>query len=55
MYSRPACSTLSGDARMLIFKDQVPYGYFIFLLGSYLMGTSAAFTTSCNQPLYCRL
>ena len=31
-----------GDARILIFKDQVPYGYFIFLLGSYLMGTSAA-------------
>ena len=43
-----------GDARILIFKDQVPYGYFIFLLGSYLMGTSAALL-QVNQPLYCRL
>ena len=31
-----------GDAHLSIMGDQVPYGYFIFLLGSFLMGTSAA-------------
>lgn len=39
-----------GDARILIFKDQVPYGYFIFLLGSYLMGTSAALLQVVINP-----
>lgn len=39
-----------GDARIRIFEDQVPYGYFIFLLGSYLMGTSAALLQVVINP-----
>lgn len=39
-----------GDARIQIFEDQVPYGYFIFLLGSYLMGTSAALLQVVINP-----
>lgn len=39
-----------GDIRIRIFEDQVPYGYFIFLLGSYLMGTSAALLQVVINP-----
>ena len=39
-----------GDARIRIWNDQVPYGYFIFLLGSYLMGTSAALLQVVINP-----
>lgn len=39
-----------GDARIRIFEDEVPYGYFIFLLGSYLMGTSAALLQVVINP-----
>lgn len=39
-----------GNARIRIFEDQVPYGYFIFLLGSYLMGTSAALLQVVINP-----
>lgn len=39
-----------GDAFIQIFEDQVPYGYFIFLLGSYLMGTSAALLQVVINP-----
>lgn len=39
-----------GDAHIRIFEDQVPYGYFIFLLGSYLMGTSAALLQVVINP-----
>lgn len=39
-----------GDAYIQIFDDRVPYGYFIFLLGSYLMGTSAALLQVVINP-----
>lgn len=39
-----------GDACLRIFQDRVPYGYFIFLLGSYLMGTSAALLQVVINP-----
>lgn len=39
-----------GDAHILIMEDQIPYGYFIFLLGSYLMGTSAALLQVVINP-----
>lgn len=39
-----------GDAHLLIMGDKVPYGYFIFLLGSFLMGTSAALLQVVINP-----
>lgn len=39
-----------GDACVLLGEDRVPYGYFIFLLGSYLMGTSAALLQVVINP-----
>lgn len=39
-----------GDADIRILDDRVPYGYFIFLLGSYLMGTSAALLQVVINP-----
>lgn len=39
-----------GDAYIRILDDRVPYGYFIFLLGSYLMGTSAALLQVVINP-----
>lgn len=39
-----------GNVRLQIWEDQVPYGYFIFLLGSYLMGTSAALLQVVINP-----
>lgn len=39
-----------GDASIQILDDRVPYGYFIFLLGSYLMGTSAALLQVVINP-----
>lgn len=39
-----------NDAHIQIFEDQVPYGYFIFLVGSYLMGTSAALLQVVINP-----
>ena len=39
-----------GDACLQIFEDRIPYGYFIFLLGSYLMGTSAALLQVVINP-----
>lgn len=39
-----------GDSYIRIFEDRVPYGYFIFLLGSYLMGTSAALLQVVINP-----
>lgn len=39
-----------GDAYIQILDDRVPYGYFIFLLGSYLMGTSAALLQVVINP-----
>lgn len=39
-----------GDAGVRIAEDWVPYGYFIFLLGSYLMGTSAALLQVVINP-----
>lgn len=39
-----------GDAHLTIMGDLVPYGYFIFLLGSFLMGTSAALLQVVINP-----
>lgn len=39
-----------GEARIRILNDVIPYGYFIFLLGSYLMGTSAALLQVVINP-----
>lgn len=39
-----------GDADIRILDDRIPYGYFIFLLGSYLMGTSAALLQVVINP-----
>ena len=39
-----------GDMHLQIMEDKVPYGYFIFLLGSYLMGTSAALLQVVINP-----
>ena len=39
-----------ADAYMRILEDRIPYGYFIFLLGSYLMGTSAALLQVVINP-----
>lgn len=38
------------NAYIQIIEDRVPYGYFIFLLGSYLMGTSAALLQVVINP-----
>lgn len=39
-----------GEAGINISADRVPYGYFVFLLGSYLMGTSAALLQVVINP-----
>jgi FHS family L-fucose permease-like MFS transporter len=39
-----------GDLSLQIASDSVPYGFFIFLLGSYLMGTSAALLQVVINP-----
>lgn len=39
-----------GEACMRIMEDRIPYGYFIFLSGSYLMGTSAALLQVVINP-----
>lgn len=39
-----------GDAGVQIRTDRIPYGYFVFLLGSYLMGTSAALLQVVINP-----
>lgn len=39
-----------GSMHLQIMEDKVPYGYFIFLLGSYLMGTAAALLQVVINP-----
>ena len=39
-----------GDACIRISGDSIPYGYFVFLLGSFLMGTSAAILQVVINP-----
>lgn len=39
-----------GQVCLQIMTDRVPYGYFVFLLGSYLMGTSAALLQVVINP-----
>ncbi len=39
-----------GEAGIHISSDRIPYGYFVFLLGSYLMGTSAALLQVVINP-----
>lgn len=38
------------DIKLHIRTDSIPYGYFVFLLGSYLMGTSAALLQVVINP-----
>lgn len=44
------CAVNYADAHLSILDDQVPYGYFVFLLGSYMMGTSAALLQVVINP-----
>jgi FHS family L-fucose permease-like MFS transporter len=39
-----------GDAGIKILSDNIPYGYFIFLAGAFLMGTSAAILQVVINP-----
>lgn len=39
-----------GELHIQIGEDLIPYGYFIFLIGSYLMGTSAALLQVVINP-----
>lgn len=39
-----------GNVKLSIGADCIPYGYFVFLLGSYLMGTSAALLQVVINP-----
>lgn len=39
-----------ADAQLSIGADRIPYGYFVFLLGSFLMGTSAAILQVVINP-----
>lgn len=39
-----------ADAHLWIGDDAIPYGYFVFLLGSFLMGTSAAILQVVINP-----
>lgn len=39
-----------GEVKLSIGTDNIPYGYFVFLIGSYLMGTSAALLQVVINP-----
>ena len=39
-----------GSNHVTIFQDEIPYGYFVFLIGSFLMGTSAAILQVVINP-----
>lgn len=39
-----------GEVKLSIGTDRIPYGYFVFLIGSYLMGTSAALLQVVINP-----
>lgn len=43
-------ATYYGNVSLQIMQDEVPYGYFVFLVGSYLMGTSAALLQVVINP-----
>lgn len=43
-------ATYFGDMGVKIMADYVPYGYFIFLIGSFLMGTAAAILQVVINP-----
>ncbi len=42
--------TYSGEYGINIGQDYIPYGYFVFLLGSFLMGSSAAILQVVTNP-----
>ncbi len=44
------CAEYLSDAGMVINGDFVPFGYFIFLMGSFLMGTAAAMLQVVINP-----
>ena len=39
-----------GESGISIKDDQIPYGYFVFLIGSFLIGTSAAILQVVINP-----
>ncbi|MFI3306236.1 MAG: MFS transporter [Rikenellaceae bacterium] len=45
-----AMATYMGDAGMMIQGDYIPYGFFVFLIGSFLMGTAAAILQVVINP-----
>lgn len=44
------CAEYCGDAGIGIGRDTVPFGFFVFLFGSYIMGTSAAMLQVVINP-----
>ena len=44
------CAEYAGDAGIVVNDDFVPFGYFVFLTGSFLMGTAAAMLQVVINP-----
>ena len=44
------CAEYAGDAGIVVNGDFVPFGYFVFLTGSFLMGTAAAMLQVVINP-----
>ena len=44
------CAEYAGDQGVVVNGDFVPFGYFVFLMGSFLMGTSAAMLQVVINP-----
>lgn len=44
------CAEYAGDAGVVVNGDFVPFGYFMFLMGSFLMGTAAAMLQVVINP-----
>ena len=44
------CAEYAGDAGIVVYDDFVPFGYFVFLTGSFLMGTAAAMLQVVINP-----
>ena len=44
------CAEYAGDAGVVVNGDFVPFGYFVFLMGSFLMGTAAAMLQVVINP-----
>lgn len=44
------CAEYAGEAGIVVNGDFVPFGYFVFLMGSFLMGTAAAMLQVVINP-----